>query len=232
VAGIYDQTIFVVTADHGMIPNDRNIDPAQFRSLRRFGQVGKPYTWLSNPSQAAIVAEAIAKLNVPDVIGIYAKIKDASGAYHFESAPTTQAKLDPTLNAAYLYLTSTFASSHGPDIVLTSSENTQFGKASTGKRGGHSEVTWGDQHIPLLIVGPGVKQGVVSHAPARLVDIAPTVLALLGIVHGPMDGVVLADALVSPSTDQLAAQTKVTNELTPLRDALRARSQADLAGQR
>jgi hypothetical protein len=65
-----------------------------------------------------------------------------------------------------------------------------------------------------------------------LVDIAPTVLALLGIVHGPMDGVVLADALVSPSTDQLAAQTKVTNELTPLRDALRARSQADLAGQR
>jgi arylsulfatase A-like enzyme len=74
-----------------------------------------------------------------------------------------------------------------------------------------------------------VKKGVTLDTPARLVDIAPTVVTLLGIEPQKMDGVVLADGLEQATPLQVKAQAEVTQFLEPLRAALKDSSQADLA---
>jgi arylsulfatase A-like enzyme len=48
----------------------------------------------------------------------------------------------------------------------------------------------------LIAAGPGFKSGVRSAVPSGNIDIAPTILHLLGISHSvPMDGRVLTEAL-------------------------------------
>jgi arylsulfatase A-like enzyme len=49
--------------------------------------------------------------------------------------------------------------------------------------------------VPLLFAGPGVRRGATVAEPVSLVDVAPTVAALLGLPPQPADGRSLADAL-------------------------------------
>jgi arylsulfatase A-like enzyme len=70
-----------------------------------------------------------------------------------------------------------------------------------------------------------------SSFPARLVDVAPTVLTLLGIQPDRMDGVVLADALSRPTDQQQSAQDHLATSLKEYQAALMARSKADIAQQ-
>jgi arylsulfatase A-like enzyme len=93
----------------------------------------------------------------------------------------------------------------------------------------HETITWNNQHIPLIIAGPGVKKGLSLDSPARIVDIAPTVLTLMGITPKKMDGVVLADCVEKATLQQVEAQNVVTQYLKPLAAALKAASESDLA---
>jgi len=51
----------------------------------------------------------------------------------------------------------------------------------------------------------------------------------MGVTPEKMDGIVLADALVVPTDTQIQMQNKTNGELTPLVDALKALSAADLS---
>jgi hypothetical protein len=62
-------------------------------------------------------------------------------------------------------------------------------------------------------------------------DIAPTVLTLLGIQPDRMDGAVLADALSRATDDQHSAQQDLAGRLKHYQSALIARSKADIASQ-
>ncbi|MCX5975022.1 MAG: hypothetical protein NTU59_10240, partial [Coprothermobacterota bacterium] len=95
--------------------------------------------------------------------------------------------------------------------------------APLSSRGAHGEVTWGDQHIPLILAGPGVLQG-TSDTPARLVDILPTLSRLIGFPTDGMDGVVLADALRNPDPSDTRRQQAYTEQVAPLQQALREAS--------
>jgi arylsulfatase A-like enzyme len=61
-----------------------------------------------------------------------------------------------------------------------------------------------------------------------LIDVAPTILKLMGIPAGDMDGIPLADALVDPPADAVHAQTSIDRELRHHRDALRDSAERDL----
>jgi arylsulfatase A-like enzyme len=118
-----------------------------------------------------------------------------------------------------------------PDIELIPAENwhidwTMFNAKPF--KGNHDSASWLQQHNILLIAGPGVKKGFVSDSPARLIDVAPTVLTLMGIRPERMDGIVLADALELPTTTQLHTQINLNSELMPLVEAFKAMSKADL----
>ncbi len=199
-AGLYEQTVFIVTSDHGMIAGDRYLGegdlpgPLVEESIRAI--VGA-HVWLRDSTQAGAVAEAIERARVAGLWGAYVKVEAEDGGFRYRPGPGTAAQLSDEEAWAYEALLNTVAGPRGPDLFLLTEENLLVG----GKPeilGHHNTLTWGVQHIPLIIAGPGVPQGVVSQAPARLVDIAPTALALLGIEPEGMDGAILTDALLHP----------------------------------
>jgi len=104
-------------------------------------------------------------------------------------------------------------------------------QGAPGWKGNHGGGAWRSQHIPLIIAGPGVAEGVVSHAPVRLEDVAPTALALFKIKSTGMQGSVLADGLQSPSPAQTATQQQLSHLLNPVVSGLIGQSRADLTAQ-
>jgi len=228
-AGIYDQTIFVITADHGMTPWLHTIEDKQISSiLSSYGgrRTGRVDYYLNSPDKAGEAAEKLAKLNLKGIHGVYYKVINANGSYAYLPAPTTLKSIDSQLDACYCYLASTYASAQGPDLVYFTAENW---KSSTSKyRGDHGQATWDNQHIPLIISGPGIKKGITSNAPARLADIAPTVLVVMGLEPEKMDGIALADALISPTDEFVRLQQMVNIQLNPLKEALKGRHDKDI----
>ncbi len=225
-AGIFDQTLWIITADHGMVPNSHVIDPKTLREIARQAGVqggGGMNVYLPKPAQAPQLVEALAKKSVDGVLGLYAKVKRGD-QWFYQPAPTTQANISPALNDAYLYLLGTYAGVTSHDAVVMLKENWVIGTDKPNTKGEHGSVTWGNQHIPLIISGPGIKPGAVSNAPARLVDLAPTIARGMNLAMTGMDGVSLADAFSAPQAADVNAQNAVTSKLAPLRDALKAAS--------
>lgn len=220
-AGIFDQTLFVLTADHGMVPNHHELNPKMVSAvgqetgaqiLFHTGGTGK-YVYLDDRSRrkARKVARGIARL--PTITSTY--FRNGDGDY--EPAGT---RPDPLLDAAYRYLFSTFNGARGPDVVAAYRENT-IGSVYPQLYGNHGGMSWGTHQIPLILAGPGVRRGFRSKAPARLVDVAPTVMRLLGMNLPGQDGTVLADALTHPTLLELAAQASHVTALNRHQDALR-----------
>lgn len=230
-AGIYDQTLFVVTADHGMVPNNRSVDGSITKKAVQ--QAGGQYLFHTGGTAADVYlhnwwhARAVAAemLRVPNVGASYYQV-DRKGRYEYLPAPGLN--IDPALDNAYQYLLSTFSGSDAPDVVAPFRENTigEFVKTAHGDHGG---LNWGAQHVPLVLSGPGVRSGLVSHFPARLVDVAPTVLRVLGLSATPMDGTVLADAITAATAGDIADQNALAAPLTAHQDALITAATADLA---
>ncbi len=234
--GLYDETVWVVTSDHGMIPDAHAIPRSVINvamlqaGLKPQGKGGDQHLWLPDPSRAREVALAIAAQRVPDVHAAFYKVRQGN-RYRFELAEPIGPKASPQAVAAYQFLADTYACPNGPDVSVFSAENTMWGSKpkAPGSRGRHNTATWGTQHVPLIIAGPGVRTGVTSDYPARLCDIAPTVLSALGIAPRDMDGVVLADAVADPRAWDSQAQANREAELAPLVEALEQQAQADLA---
>jgi hypothetical protein len=231
-AHIFDQTLFVVTADHGMVPNDRAVDAVTTKALVKeaggqyFFHTGgtAAYTYLQNPPTAPAAAAKFASTS--GVEGAYFRSL-STGVYETASGPS----IDPALEAAHRYLLDTFVGSTAPDVVAAFRENTIGNKLSFAY-GNHGGLNWGAQRIPLVMRGPGVPAGVSSVFPARLMDIAPTVLRLLGIAAPDMDGIVLADAVSDPSADEVSTQASVQNDLFSHVTALQAQSVRNIAEDR
>jgi hypothetical protein len=233
-AGVYDRTVFVITSDHGMTPSLHYIQQAAIdRILRESGTSGnaQPEFYLANPAKAAEVAENIAKAKIAGIHGVYYRAKTSDGSYVYLPTPTTAGTISGDLDKCFRYLTETYASEKSPDVFMVIAENWRQDYLSYGFRmpGSHDTVTWLSQHIPLIISGPGVKKGALLDSPARLVDIAPTVLTLMGVAPEHMDGIILADSLANPTTEQSTAQAQINVKLTPLVKALKVLSDADLA---
>lgn len=235
--GILDQTVFVVTGDHGMVWNLHQIDDNDLKwEIRQAGgdylfHTGgsSAYIWLRNPAVAPQVAQHLVDTFEHAPFAHWGAVESGRYVYHpIARAGTT---IDPALEAAYQYLLGTFAGPLAPDIALTFEENT-ITRWYPDTHGEHGGATWGTQQIPLVISGPGVRAGVHSQFPARLMDVAPTVLTLLGIEPTNMDGVVLADSLVRPTNAQVRAQDSIAGALQAYQNAIIARSQSDLTTQR
>jgi len=87
-------------------------------------------------------------------------------------------------------------------IVFTSDHAEHMGEDSLWYQHGPSVHDAG-LHVPLVFAGPGVESGAVDPRDARLIDVAPTVLDLLGLpteaLGETLDGVSLAPRLRSGS---------------------------------
>jgi arylsulfatase A-like enzyme len=219
-AGLLSQTTFVITSDHAMVPSVRTVSSPQVAQIvQRAGGVALTVghgdycaVWLKDLASVPRVAAALATANLPGVDAVYAK--DETGQYALVSAPARLA--DPMVNQAYLDLLATFDSAESPDVVLLYDENTITTSPyyqKIGRKGDHGGASWGAQHIPLILMGPTVRQGYRSDFPARLVDIAPTIETIMGISPQHQDGVPLSDALLHPPLTAVQMQGKVSARL-------------------
>jgi arylsulfatase A-like enzyme len=235
--GLLDETVFVVIGDHGMVPNTHRVDDTGLKQgIRKAGgdylfhtPGNGAYIWLRNPSASSQVAQYLVN-TIPHAPFAYFQTIE-SGVYTYHPVARTGTVITPELEAAHQYLLGTFSGALAPDIALIFEENTIMTSTSYA-HGEHSGATWGSLQVPLVIAGPGVARGRQSTFPARLMDVAPTVLTLLGTQPIRMDGVVLADALVAPSGNQEAAQGAVASSLTAFQKAVMARSRIDIAAQK
>lgn len=226
-AGTVDETLFVVTADHGLVSNHHVVTPAMVRSavaraeaeyLFHTGGSAK-YIYLRRPSPTAARAVAREMLRLPGVVAAY--FQTGAG---FEPVPTA---IDGDVQAAHGYLLGTFRGPIAPDVVAVYREST-VGTALPWAYGNHGGLSWKVQHVPLVLAGPGIRPGIRSRTPARLVDIAPTIHRAMGLSPPPMDGLVLAGAIRNATALEVHAQAASLNRLERHQDALREQSDADL----
>jgi|SRR5579875_3736614 len=236
-AGVLDKTLFVVTADHGFAPISRTVDAGLIQkavsdagtSIVSATYHTAAYVWLADPSKANIVAENISHDLNPYIQGVYFRSIGTTG-YDYLRASGPELYHVPNVEQAYQYLLQSFNSPNGPDIVVFYTEQTASkpGGQATWK-GDHGGGDWEAQHVPLIFYGPGVRKGHLSTFPARLEDIAPTALALMGIPDTGMQGIPLAPAMQHATGAQWATVNRIRPQLGMVVTALAGESRYDLA---
>jgi arylsulfatase A-like enzyme len=232
-AGIFKNTVFVVTADHGMTRVSTRVPFSIYDQAIELAGAGKVYLeadtgaalGIRDSEKAKQVALDVALLGGPDVEATY--YKTFTGRKWVYRLAAERPNVSPALETTYLSLVNTSACADGPDVVTIYPPHVTTGDRPVGSYhwvGGHLGPQWDEQHIPLVIAGAGVRHGIQSLYPARLVDIAPTVEALLRSKPTDTDGSVLADALALKSPRQLAAQQRRARWLVPQVKLLEKRS--------
>lgn len=227
-AGVLDRTVFVVTSDHGMTPlksivPDSVLDDAVVKAgatspETTYSTAG--YIWLQDANLAQTVADNVLNRKDSRIQSVYYKVTSKSGDSYVRAGGLS---ISPAADSANQYLLRSFLGGNAPDVVAFCVEHTGFEvKGAENWKGNHGGGAWESQHVPLVIAGPGAAAGMISHAPARLEDVAPTALALFGIKATSMEGTVLADALQNPSAKQVGAQQRLDRGLSPLVQALMA----------
>jgi hypothetical protein len=215
-AGIFKQTVFLVTADHGMTSVKERVPFSIYDQAIQLADASKVYleadtagaVGIKEPEKAKQVAMNVALLGGSKVEATFYKTY-ADGSWKYRMA-AARPSVSPELERAYLSLVNTSACPDGADVVAIYPPHVTTGDRPVGRYhwvGGHLGPQWDEQHIPLVIAGAGVRHGAVSSYPARLVDIAPTLEHLLASRPERSDGVVLADALLH-STPQIHALQK------------------------
>ena len=107
---------------------------------------------------------------------------------------------------------------HAPDVVMAfrwNDSKNQFGTPGMidadwqrkAGEGTHASLSRFDMHNTLVAAGPDFHRGQTDDLPTGNIDLAPTILSILGI-NAPqeMDGRILSEAMVN--ADQVAAQGK------------------------
>jgi hypothetical protein len=236
-AGVLNRTLFVLMADHGMMPLLHKVPNTEIEGAvtkAGTGIIADAYTsgaflWLKNESRAAAAAANIANLHNPYIQSVYARVRTSKG-YVYQRATSSKLLKTQAVEGANQYLLRSFNGSNAPDLVVVFTEG--VGSEPGGQAGwkaDHGGTSWQSQHLPLFISGPGVRAGHVSTYPARLIDIAPTVLQLMGISRGKMQGIPLADAMKSPPSWAAQWQKSTAKALTPVVAALQSESRLELA---
>src|SRR5213596_955406 len=106
---------------------------------------------------------------------------------------------------------------HSPDVVMAfrwNDSKNQFGvpgmidadwQRAAGK-GTHATLSRFDMHNTLIAAGPDFPRGQVDDLPTGNVDLAPTILRILGIKPPqPLDGRILSEAMAAPASLREAA---------------------------
>lgn len=167
VAGIYDDTVIVITADHGNTATPKWIAQEGDGSISAF-----------------LEAKGIPVLHVTpdDLYMVYLKDESQTkAAIDLLSAPEnkTQFGVDHILTQDDLKSMGAAPVDRTPDFVVIPTEGIVY--AAKAKAAEHGGISTADRRVPLMLSGPGVKTGAVMSEPVRIQQLAPTLAALLGL---------------------------------------------------
>lgn len=237
--GIYDNTDFIITADHAMMQstgasNWGDADIAARKAgttvARKDGEAGA--IWLQDPTKARAVADNLVAMKPGHVEAIFYRSAPGNDYTYLQDSPTGWV-INKSVTTALQDIVNTTAGRNGPDVWMLYHENyTVVPRNVAGTwKGTHGGATWKVQHIPLILSGPDIRSGIHSQFGAREIDLAPTMERLLGLPDIQREGVVLSDALTDPTAAELQAQAERAVQVNADAAALRAQSQYDDSGQ-
>ena len=175
--GIYGRTAFILTADHGMTSWERSF----VEGLATTPDLGRGVELVPAGRPAAPDTEVVIVKSAGRIMDVTLRGRSATPGRRADVRRVLEGlpQVSRVLDAADLE--SLRAGDKPGDFVVEAREPWGFGLAEPeegASRGGHGSTQ--EMRVPLLISGAGVRPGAVPKG-ARLVDVAPTIAALLGV---------------------------------------------------
>jgi predicted AlkP superfamily pyrophosphatase or phosphodiesterase len=199
-AGVYDQTSFVVVSDHGFASIDKKYAPnvtlvkERLITLDENGKAAdwKAAAWPAGGSCAIVLRDANDKATAAKVTEIFNRVAQRSNSPLNRVLPAAELKRLGAIPEALLMLEG--ASGFSFDEALTGQEIRDSGK---DYRGAHGYLpTRPEMRSSLIIFGAKARVG-AKLALAKMIDIAPTAAALLGLSFENAEGKPISE-LVKP----------------------------------
>lgn len=234
--GVYDSTDILVASDHGFSTITRNVDiaaqlsQAGFNSSREFkskptkgdvlviGLGGSALLYVAGHEEQTI-AWLVNYLQQQEYVGVIFTQHAREGTFALD-AGMIQSAHAPDVAFSFRWMNVTNANG-APGELISDGQGTSNPTAGPGLKGTHVSLSRFDLNNVLVAAGPDFRQGLISKTPSGNVDVAPTILHLLGIKPPvSMDGRVLFEALKSTdarppkiSQRELTASAKQPNGL-------------------
>ena len=226
--GLAERTNIIVLSDHGFSTTDHDVNVAgEFKHagfatledggdivLASSGQEMNVHVKDHDPKRIAAIVEFLQRQSWCGVIFT----AHGGGAAHEGSVPGTfsleYAHLGGHARSPDIAFTFPWSSSanrfgvRGMDYSIVSKGATTAVDVDTANHGGIGPFTVTNT---MLAWGPDFKRGIVDRTPAANVDVAPTILHLLGMddAAGGMQGRALVEAMVGgPDEEQVAVETR------------------------
>jgi arylsulfatase A-like enzyme len=209
-----DTDIFVIS-DHGFSTLRSTNEPVTPLNAMGLRVTGTGFAQMPQPGQVLAVENggsiSFYITGHDKVIG--RKITDYLQSTNYAGVIFSRWKLPGTfdLHAAHI------ATREAPDVVVAlswSGDRNAYGipgmlDGDGGRKVGkstHASLSAFEMHNTLIAAGPDFKQGWQDDIPTGNIDLAPTVLWILGVHHKPMDGRVLLEAMPGHSMTRKLSQ--------------------------
>ena len=197
--GIYGETAVILTSDHGMTSWNRTLIPQVLDAVRAAGYAPEVVTSGRSP---APTTEVVLVPNAVRYGNLYLRGRAATEQGRAEVRAALES-LAPAYVAQVLDdadLEAMRASDKLGDLIAEAQPPYAF--ALTEPPAGQTRASHGGTQelaVPFLLSGAGVRRGALPTSPS-LVDVAPTIAALLGVTPpDDVDGRVLTEVLDPPS---------------------------------
>jgi hypothetical protein len=183
--GLYDSTLFVVTAKHGQSP----INPAKVNKPGHFGDLVAALPGAAtDPSAQALVSAANCATGAcglvmdDDVALIWlADQSQTSTVAAYLNANAKALFIDEVMSGKELRLrfNNPLKDSRTPDIIVQPTYGTIY-TTSTKKVAEHGGFSFGDTNVGLIVAGPRLRARILK-TPVATSQVAPTILKALGL---------------------------------------------------
>lgn len=220
--GVFDLTDIFVVSDHGFSTISEMVDLAaqlrqagfkverQFKTPPSTGDVmlvglgGSALLYVTGHDEKTI--EGIVKfLQGQNYVGNIFTTRAREGTFALDDA-LIHSKEAPDIVVSFRW-TSDVNANGVPGRVVSESQGSNM--TSTAQKATHASLSPFDLHNTLIAAGRDFRQGFVDETPSGNVDVAPTILRILGIKPSqPMDGRVLSEALATSSDNAPKVETK------------------------
>ena len=202
--GVFEKTDIFVVSDHGFSTISRGPDVVDILKKAKFQAFKKN----ENPEPGDVIVVSVggsAMLYVVDrQEAVVRRLVEFLQQTDFAGVIFSRVRIDGTFPLEAVKYDS--AAKDGPDVLVSlrwTAEKNEYGApgmfysvdGAKGK-GSHASLSRFDMHNTLVAAGPNLKKGMVNEIASGNIDVAPTVLHLLGVKPAkPMDGRVLFEAL-------------------------------------
>ena len=205
--GVYEKTDIIVVSDHGFSTIAKGPDVVEILKKAKFSAFKKN----DNPEPGDVMVVGLGGSVMFYVVDhqepVIRRLVEFLQQSDFAGVVFSKLPIEGTFPLDAVRYGGTNA---GPDVMIsmrwTDEKNDHgapgmfYSMDGTKGKGSHASLSRYDMNNTLVAAGPDFRRGLISKIPSGNIDVAPTVLYLLGVKPPkPMDGRVLHEALVGTS---------------------------------